>query len=138
MVVLHFVYALYLHFFNEDGNFVEERNFPNENMDYNQGVLDVLNTENFYHNASSLMGNFEYERYLFDRFTNELHIWAEASEKNLLKKLAKELYYMDPDRGNDLTGLDTKIEDNIIVVPRIIKVYADDAEVNVSELPDYE
>ena len=52
--------------------------------------------------------------------------------KSSEEKLSKELHYMDPDGGNDLTGLDTNI-----IVPRIVKVYADNIEVDIERLPDY-
>ena len=106
MVASHFVYDLYLHF-------VEECKFPVGKLDYYQGVGDLLlSSEYFYHNASSLIQNFGYERYLFDQTIIQLHIWAKASEE----KLSKELHYMDPDGGN-ISGLDTNI-----VVPRIVSV----------------
>lgn len=138
MIVLHFVYDICIWFFEDDLSFKEQRKYPTGNPDLDTDTRGIILDPQFEHDKSSLMGNFGILDDRFDEDTNQLHIWAKASSDNLDYELARELYYMDPDRGNDLTMFDTYIDDHIMVIPRIVKVYIDDVEVNISELPSYE
>lgn len=46
MTDLHFVFTLYLWFSDEEGNFVEEKQYPIKNKNINKDIMDYINSNN--------------------------------------------------------------------------------------------
>jgi len=121
--ILHFVFIPNLWFSDDDGNFVEQGQYPTKDNEINKAVKQFILSDKLDYLVESIIYGYKVLYYYIKN--NLLHIIVNTENNISMKELANKLYEIDPN-GNapDLWKEgDISITENIEFVPTVYKLF---------------
>lgn len=126
----HFVFAPYLQYFDEEGDFIKEEQKVTEELH------EFINGKYFHHIPDGIAGNFTMFHYYFDG--TYLHIWMGVATGTTKEEMHSELWSMNPAGGGRdgwMSG-DVYVNDDSDFAPKLHKLYRieDGKEVEITDI----
>ena len=95
--ILHFIFIPNLWFSDDDGNLIEERQYPTKDNEINEAVKEFILGNKLYYLVENIAYDYKVLDYYFKN--NLLHIIVDTGKNMYMKELSNKLYEIDPE-GN--------------------------------------